>query len=101
MSRGVFVACWLVRRFPLAIQLGLIYTPDRGWEGVLTAPAPLLRGRRTQEIGDAAQFLGFAGIIVPSARWSGSNLVLFTDRLEPDTLAVLTQEPIDWAAEVA
>jgi RES domain-containing protein len=54
--------------------------------------------RQTQEIGDAAQFLGFAGLIVPSARWSGSNLVFFTDRLEPDTLAVLTQEPIDWAA---
>jgi RES domain-containing protein len=53
---------------------------------------------RTQEIGDAAQFLGFAGMIVPSARWSGYNLVLFTDRLDPDALAFHTQEPIDWAA---
>lgn len=53
---------------------------------------------RTQEIGDAAQFLGFAGMIVPSARWSGLNLVLFTDRLEPDALNVRTQEPVDWAA---
>jgi hypothetical protein len=53
---------------------------------------------RTQEIGDAAQFLGFAGMIVPSARWSGLNLVLFTDRLEPGAIEVRTQEPIDWAA---
>ncbi|HET7210690.1 MAG TPA: RES family NAD+ phosphorylase, partial [Methyloceanibacter sp.] len=53
---------------------------------------------RTQEIGDAAQFLGFTGVIVPSARWSGLNLVIFTDRLEPGALEVRTQEPIDWAA---
>ena len=53
---------------------------------------------RTQEIGDAAQFLGFAGMIVPSARWSGLNLVLFTDRLDADALAVRKHEPIDWAA---
>jgi hypothetical protein len=53
---------------------------------------------RTQEIGDAAQFLGFAGMIVPSARWSGLNLMLFTDRPEPDALNVRTQEPVDWAA---
>jgi RES domain-containing protein len=53
---------------------------------------------RTQEIGDAAQFLGFTGMIVPSARWSGLNLVLFTDRLEPDALDIRAQEPVDWAA---
>jgi hypothetical protein len=53
---------------------------------------------RTQEIGDAAQFLGFTGMIVPSARWNGLNLVLFTDRLGSDELAVRSQEPIDWAA---
>jgi hypothetical protein len=53
---------------------------------------------RSQEIGDAAQFLGFAGMIVPSARWDGLNLVLFTDRIEADALAVRVEEPIDWAA---
>jgi RES domain-containing protein len=53
---------------------------------------------RTQEIGDAAQFLGFAGMIVPSARWSGLNLVLFPDRLDPDALMVRSQEQIDWTS---
>ena len=32
---------------------------------------------RTREIGSAARFLDLEGLIVPSARWPGSNLVLF------------------------
>ncbi len=52
---------------------------------------------RTQEIGDAARFLGFSGLIVPSARWGGLNLVLFTDRLALDALSVRSQELIDWS----
>lgn len=51
---------------------------------------------RCQEIGDAAQFLGFDGILAPSARSAGRNLVLFVDRLDPDALQLLDSEPIDW-----
>ena len=51
---------------------------------------------RTQEIGDAAAFLGFDGMIVPSARWSGMNLVLFTDQLEPGDISVISSDPVDW-----
>jgi RES domain-containing protein len=52
---------------------------------------------RTQEIGAAVAFLGCDGLIVPCARWSCENLVLFpenhalTSRLE-----VLASEEIDW-----
>lgn len=53
---------------------------------------------RTQEIGDAAAFLGFDGMLVPSARWQCTNLVVFTDQLDPADMAVLTSEPVDWAA---
>ncbi|KAB0676018.1 RES family NAD+ phosphorylase [Aureimonas leprariae] len=53
---------------------------------------------RCQEIGDAAQFLGFDGILAPSARWSCQNLVLFVDRLGPDDLQIVESEPIDWKA---
>lgn len=53
---------------------------------------------RTQEIGDAAAFLGFDGIIAPSARWPCQNLVLFVDRLEPDDLAVSESQAVDWNA---
>ena len=51
---------------------------------------------RTQEIGDAAFFLGFDGIIAPSARWPCQNLILFIDRLEVEDLSVAASEPIDW-----
>jgi RES domain len=52
---------------------------------------------RTQEIADAALFLGFAGMIVPSARWDCSNLVVFTERIDPGQLALEgPPSPVDW-----
>ncbi len=53
---------------------------------------------RTQEIGDAAAFLGFDGILAPSARWPCQNLVLFRDRFAPHDLTVQESETVDWAA---
>lgn len=55
---------------------------------------------RTQEIADAAYFLGFSGLLVPSARWHGENLVLFTDHIDPEGLRVVASDadPIDWSA---
>ena len=53
---------------------------------------------RTQEIGDAAEFLGFDGILAPSARWPCQNLILFSAKFEPDDLAVVGREVVDWAA---
>ena len=50
---------------------------------------------RTQEIGDAAFFLGFDGIIAPNARWPCLNLILFTDRIGPDDLRALASRPVD------
>ncbi len=51
---------------------------------------------RSQEIGDAAAFLGFDGILAPSARWQCQNLIVFTDRFQPADLAVMESEPVDW-----
>jgi len=51
---------------------------------------------RSQEIGDAAYFLGFDGILAPSARWSCQNLILFMDRMEQGDLTVRDSEPVDW-----
>lgn len=53
---------------------------------------------RSQEVADAAYFLGFDGLLIPSARWNCQNLVLFTDRLEVGDLKVLESQPVDWAA---
>lgn len=57
-----------------------------------------LNYERSQEIADAAFFLGFDGVLAPSARWARHNLILFMDRLQPGDLTVLESEPVDWAA---
>lgn len=53
---------------------------------------------RTQEIADAAFFLGFDGLIAPSARWTCLNFVLFTDRIPPDQIQVVEapDAPFSW-----
>lgn len=52
---------------------------------------------KTHEIAAAAYFLEFDGLIVPSARLSGLNLVLFLDRLrDGHVLEVEGEEPVDW-----
>lgn len=52
---------------------------------------------RCQEIGDAAAFLGFDGILAPSARWPCQNLILFSESYGPDELQVVESAPVDWA----
>jgi RES domain-containing protein len=56
--------------------------------------------QRTQEIADAAYFLGFQGVVAPSARSAGLNAIFFTDRLAPGEIVIEESEtqPIDWAA---
>ena len=51
---------------------------------------------RTQAIADAAFFLGFDGLIVPSARSQFLNLVLFADRIEIADAEVEHSELVDW-----
>jgi len=51
---------------------------------------------KTRAIGDAADFLGFDGIIAPNARWRCLNLVIFTDRVAPGDIAVASSSEIKW-----
>ncbi len=51
---------------------------------------------RTQAISDAARFMGFDGLIVPSARWDCLNLVLFADSLDLDEIDIEEKSAIDW-----
>jgi RES domain-containing protein len=53
---------------------------------------------RTQAVADAAFFLGFDGLIVPSARSQFLNLVLFSDRIEIADAEVEHSESVDWKA---
>lgn len=54
---------------------------------------------RTQMIGAAINYLGLDALISPSARWSCTNLTLFTNHhaLE-ETLELVGSEEIDWRA---
>lgn len=49
----------------------------------------------TQAIAAAAHFLEFDSILVPSARYSGSNLVVFLDRVDV-TPELKNSEDVDW-----
>jgi hypothetical protein len=48
---------------------------------------------KTQPIADAAYFLGFDGLIAPSARWECLNVILFTDRIPPGDIDIAESEP--------
>ena len=51
---------------------------------------------RTQEIGAAAAFLGFDGMMVPSARWDCQNIILFLDAISVDDVRKISVKPVDW-----
>ncbi|MBW0004171.1 MAG: RES domain-containing protein [Hyphomicrobiales bacterium] len=55
--------------------------------------------RPTENIADAAYFLGFDALVVPSARWSCANAMLFTDRIDLASLTVEGTEPhfVNWS----
>ncbi len=65
--------------------------------GVEMSRYPGILYAKTQEIGAAAAFLGFDGLISPSARHECANLVVFLDNAAPEALAEISGEPVDWA----
>lgn len=50
-----------------------------------------------QALADAAHFLEFDGLLVPSARHGCQNLVIFMDRAAAATLQVRSTDAVDWA----
>lgn len=56
-----------------------------------------LLNSRTQEIADAAAFLGFHGIIAPSARYNGENIMLFLGSFNLENIEIISEEAVDWA----
>lgn len=53
---------------------------------------------RCQKIGGAAYFLGHQGILVPGYRTSGTNCVIFPERLDIDQLQENSNQSINWPA---
>lgn len=63
--------------------------------GVSTVDYDSLNYAKTQEIGEAAWFLDYDGVVVPSARWPCENLIIFAD--QPGvTASPIDSEQIDW-----
>jgi hypothetical protein len=79
-------------------SLHLVDLPTLARLGVATDRYQERDYTKTQEIADAAFFLGFDGLFVPSARWACTNAVLFTDKIEPAQLSIdeTEQDAIDW-----
>jgi RES domain len=48
----------------------------------------------TSQISSVANFLEFDAMLVPSARYSCKNLVIFNER--PNAMAIVGSEPVDW-----
>ena len=88
---------WILRRF-FADERRLTSFAELVSLGIAPAVYPPLDDTRTQAIAAAARFLEFDGLLVPSARHPGSNLVLLLDQLAGDGLEVLASEAVDWAA---
>ena len=54
---------------------------------------------QTQRIGAALSFLGFDGLIAPSARWNCENLMIFArNHTLNETLQVIGEEHVEWQA---
>jgi hypothetical protein len=66
--------------------------------GVAAETYSSLAYERTQQIGDAAAFLGFDGILAPSARHRCQNLIIFCDKFSPADVTVVHSELVDWTA---
>lgn len=93
MQHDLFELCVKAQRtamFADLAQLKRFGVDDRRYRDLLY--------NRTQEIGAAAAFLGFDGLIVPSARWNCQNIILFLDAVVPGDILPVSQERIDWAA---
>ncbi len=65
--------------------------------GVNTAKFESFEYEATQAIAAAAHFLEFDGLIVPSARYSCPNLVLFIDRIQSPPQLIRTED-VNWSA---
>jgi RES domain-containing protein len=70
---------------PELASLGL----DTGRYGQLAYAGRMAEYPRTQQIAEVAHFLDSDGLIVPSARWPCTNLVVFCDRIEPGAVDVV------------
>ncbi len=103
LSRGqsVFPSRMKHRLFELKVitdrTLMLANMADLVALGVDAAQYPQMLYSRTQEIAAAAAFMGFDGIISPSARYDCDSIVLFLDSFNLENIQTVAETPINWA----
>jgi hypothetical protein len=90
---------WLA--YELQVELANVASlptlPELAGLGVDVARYQHREYERTQEVADAALFLGFDGLITPSARWDCTNLVVFTESIDPGQTALGgPPDRVDW-----
>lgn len=90
-----------INRLHVRMARVLVFTDMKALEPLGVEEQAFRKGdyARTREVGAAARFLDIEGLIVPSARWSATNLVLFMDRLsDRESLKVVETRDINWPA---
>ena len=81
---------------PSVLRLSLAHLQDLGFDDPTSARIDY---EKSQPIGAAAHLLEYEGLIVPSARWDCSNLVLFLDRINTDEqLHLIDSHDVNWPA---
>lgn len=88
-------------RVSLARTLKLLDLDQLAALGVEAARWRELLYNRTQEIGAAAAFLGFDGLVAPSARYACANTVIFLDNAAPGAIEAAVSMPVDWPGWIA
>lgn len=72
---------------------------DRAKFGKLAYAEREMEYPRTQDIAEVAHFHGHDGLLVPSARSSATNLIVFCERVDPYQLEAITDHGVvDWNA---
>lgn len=66
--------------------------------GLGPRPLALIDSTRSQEVGAAAHLLEYDSLLVPSARWPGNNLVIFSELFDQDSIGVVESAPMNWPA---
>jgi RES domain-containing protein len=70
---------------------------DTARYGMLSYAERVQEYPRPQEVAETAHFVGFDGLIVPSARFECLNVVLFCDRIPPESTEVVRDHgAVDW-----
>jgi RES domain-containing protein len=72
---------------------------DVGTFGQLSYDERVQEYPRTQDIAETAHFLEYDGMLVPNARWSCANIVVFCDAVPAGSIEVVKEHGlIDWSA---